>query len=247
MPPIFRFLDHRPWPLPRSPWIMPQTWHDLLFAHWPVAKEALRPHIPSSLQIDTYDGQAWLGLVPFRMTNVRPRFSPSLPRFSAFPELNVRTYVTDGQKPGVWFFSLDAANRLAVQIARAWYRLPYFHARMECQPDGPGIAYQSARIHPGASSAQFAAAYRPTGPIYFAQPGSLEHWLTERYCLYAPGRRGRVYRGEIHHQPWPLQPAAAEITTNSMAAAATIPLPDIPPLLHFARLIHVAIWPLTPI
>lgn len=244
MPYIFQFTQHRPWPIPRAPWMMHQTWHDLLFAHWPVRVEDLRPHIPPSLQIDTYEGQAYLAVVPFRMSNVRPRFLPSVPRLSAFPELNVRTYVTDGKKPGVWFFSLEAGNPLAVQIARTGFHLPYFHARMECQPQGAGIAYDSERIHKGATPAQFRGTYVPTGPMYFAQKRTLEHWLTERYCLYALGRRGRVYRGEIHHQPWPLQPATAEIEVNSMSAAAGVPLPNIPPILHFARLLHVAVWPL---
>src|SRR5262245_10075958 len=122
--------EHRPWPLPGRPWVMAMRWHDLLFAHWPVDPAVLRPLIPASLQIDTYDGQAWIGVVPFRMTGVRPRFVPPLPGLSAFAEINVRTYVTIEQKPGVWFFSLDAANRLAVWAARLSYHLPYCFARI---------------------------------------------------------------------------------------------------------------------
>ena len=121
---------HRPWPLPTGPWIMSQSWHDLLFAHWPIDASHLRPLIPAALEIDKFQGEAWIGVVPFRMSGVRLRATPALPTLSAFPELNVRTYVTHGGKPGVWFFSLDAANAIAVSVARAWFHLPYFNARM---------------------------------------------------------------------------------------------------------------------
>src|SRR3977135_4252914 len=123
---------HRPWPLPAGPWVMAQIWHDLLFAHWPVDAALLRPWVRRSCTATTSGGQAWLAVVPFRMTGVRRRGTPPLPWLSAFPELNVRTYVTYGGKPGVWFFSLDAGNSLAVSIARAWFHLPYFLARMLC-------------------------------------------------------------------------------------------------------------------
>ena len=117
--------NHRPWPVPQKPWVMRQVWHDLVFAHWPVSVDQLRPLIPPGLQIDTYDGQAWIGVVPFRMSGIRPRLLPAVPWLSAFPELNVRTYVVADDKPGVWFFSLEAANLVAVTIARWWYCLLY--------------------------------------------------------------------------------------------------------------------------
>jgi len=234
--------DHRPWPLPSGPWIMTQTWYDLLFAHWPVPMETLRPRIPSALEIDTYNGQAWIGVVPFGMSRVYPRWTFPLPWLSYFLELNVRTYVRVGDKPGVYFFSLDAANAVAVEIARRWYQLPYFNARMSLHYESDWIRYTSQRTHAHAPPAEFKARYRPTGDVFRSQPGSLEAWLTERYCLYTVDPKGEVYRGEIHHVPWPLQPAEAEIEVNTMTEPHGIHLPEIKPLLHFARQIETIEW-----
>jgi uncharacterized protein YqjF (DUF2071 family) len=240
----FRVLDrveHRPWPLPRRPWVMTQTWHDLLFAHWPVPPAVVRPKVPPGLQLDLYNGRAWLGIVPFRMTNVAPRGIPAVPGISAFPELNVRTYVRAGDKPGVFFFSLDAGSALAARAARTVLNLPYFSAAMTVKKAGETIEYESAR-RSRRRPAVFAAKYARRGSAYYADPGSLAYFLTERYCLYNVDRRGRPYRLDIHHPPWPLQPAEAEITRNSMAEAAGIPLPDIPPVLHFAKRQDMVAW-----
>ncbi|MFO7168261.1 MAG: DUF2071 domain-containing protein [Chloroflexota bacterium] len=217
-------------------------WLDLLFMHWPVPAEALRPYIPPGLELDTFEGQAWLGVVPFRMAGVRPRMVPALPGVSAFPELNVRTYVTAGGKPGVWFFSLDAASRPAVEMARAVFHLNYRHARMAARTLGDTVHYSSERTERGAPPAAFAARYRPTGPAFRAAPGSLEAWLTERYCLYAANRAGQLWRADIHHRPWPLQLAEAEVERNTMTAQIGLALPDTRPLLHFARELEVAAW-----
>ena len=237
-------LEHRPWPLSDAPWIMTQTWHDLLFAHWPVDAGALRPRIPASIDLDLFGGQAWLGIVPFRMTNVAPRGVPALPVLSAFNELNVRTYVTRDGKPGVWFFSLDADRRVAVAAARTLFHLPYFAAEMHLRHDGNGIAFGSRRIASGAPRAELRARYEPAGPIGEPRPDSLEHFLTERYCLYTVDRHARPCRLEIHHPRWPLQPATASIEVNTMAEAAGIVLPAMPPLLHFARRQDMVAWPL---
>lgn len=239
---ILHNTAHRPWPLPARPWVMTQSWHNLLFAHWPVAVEALRPHVPAALPIDTYKGNAWLGVVPFYMTNVRPRFTPALPGLSAFAELNVRTYVILDRKPGVWFFSLDAANPLAVAAARLWFGLPYFRASMNCEEMGGDIRYHSERTHSGAPAAVLQASYKPTGEVFEPQPGTLEYFLTERYCLYAARPGGKIYRGEIHHPPWHLQKAEGDFAENSMAAAAGITLPNQEPLLHFARRQDMVAW-----
>ena len=233
---------HRPWPLPGKPWILAQVWHDLLFAHWPIGTEAMRAKLPAALELDTFDGTAWLGLVPFRMSGVRVRGTPSLPWLSAFPELNVRTYVRYGTKPGVWFFSLDAANSLAVAVARAWFRLPYFRARMSCTRDGEDVVYASTRTHVGAPGAALIARYGPRGEGRPARPGTLEHWLMERYCLYALSGHGQVVRGEIHHPPWSLQPAHAILDHNTMADPLGLVLPARAPLLHFARRQNVIVW-----
>ena len=232
---------HRPWPLPSAPWVMAQVWHDLLFAHWPVDADRLRAKLPRSLELDTFEGRAWVGIVPFRMTGVRVRWTPPLPGLSAFPELNVRTYVVHGDRPGVWFFSLDAANALAVAAARAWFHLPYFRARMRCERDGEAIRYVHERTHAGAPPAELAGRYAPAGPVFRAARGTLEHWLTERYCLYAADAE-RLWRADIHHGPWPLQLATSDFDRNTTAAAHGIDLPPAPPLLHFARRQDVVVW-----
>jgi uncharacterized protein YqjF (DUF2071 family) len=236
-------VAHRPWPLPRGPWVMAQTWHDLLFAHWPIAIDALRAAIPRTLEIDTFEGRAWLGVVPFRMSGVRLRGTPSLPWISAFPELNLRTYVKRDDKPGVWFFALDAANPLAVAVARSWFHLPYFRARMNVRAIGDDVEYESRRTHRGARSAALLARYGPIGDVERARHGTLEHWLTERYCLYAADENERVFRGEIHHLSWPLQPAHAAFERCTLPAAHGLALPASPPVCHFARRLDVVIWP----
>src|SRR5215217_5680279 len=174
---------HRPWPLPQSPWLMTQSWHNLLFAHWPVDADLLRSRMPPGLLLDLFDGQAWIGVVPFRMTNVAPRFVPAIPFVSEFAELNVRTYVTVSGKPGVYFFSLDAESSMAVAAARSLLHLPYFTAEMDVRCEGPRVDYTSRRTGDGAA-AELVVRYEPTGPAYHAQPGTLDYFLTERYCLY---------------------------------------------------------------
>ena len=194
---------HRPWPLPDGPWIMTQSWHDLLFAHWPVEIDLLREKIPPGLELDRFDNRAWLGIIPFHMTNVAPRGVPSLPWVSAFPELNVRTYVTREGRPGVFFFSLDAGNPLAVTVARTMFHLPYFNAEMEIEHDGAWVSYSSRRSDEGFAAA-LQTRYRPIGPVQAPQPGTFEHFLTERYCLYTVDDSFHLRRLDIHHLPWPL-------------------------------------------
>jgi uncharacterized protein YqjF (DUF2071 family) len=219
---------------------MQQTWNDLLFAHWTVPRERLRALVPSELPLDSYDGQCWVAVAPFHMSGIRGRFMPPIPGTSALPELNVRTYVTYGGKPGVYFFSLDAASRLAVWGARTFYKLPYFFAKMHVRDHEGWTEYTSSRA---SSPAEFRGHYRPCGPVQLRAPGSLEHWLSERYCLYTVSG-GSVYRSEIHHPQWPLQDAEAEIQSNTMAAAAGVTLPSAIPLLHFSKTLDVLIWPL---
>jgi len=235
---------HRPYPRPARPWIMAMQWRDLLFMHWRVEPGALRALVPDGLEVEAFDGSAWLGIVPFTMRGVRARWTPALPGLHAFHELNVRTYVrarADG-RAGVWFFSLDAASRLAVRTARATFHLPYFDARMSLSRDDDSIRSVSARAHRGALPATLDATYRPTGGVLPAsRPGSLEHFLTERYCLYAASR-DRLYRGEIHHRPWPLQPASCEVRDNTMTGQIGVGLPEDEPVLHYARRLDVVAW-----
>ncbi|CAN5612994.1 DUF2071 domain-containing protein [soil metagenome] len=237
-------LDHRPYPLPTSLWGISMSWHDVLFMHFPVPEEILRPLVPPRLHLDTFDGSAWLGVVPFRMSGVRPRFSPSVPTLSNFPEINLRTYVTADGRPGVWFFSLDAHNPIAVRLARTTFALPYFDAMMSCEKKGDTVEYRSVRTHRRSPEAEFAGRYRPTGEVEETGPGSIEHFLTERYCLYAarPGG-GVVRRGDIHHEMWPLRKAEAEVGSLRMMGQINVSLPSRAPVLHYAERLDVLAWP----
>ena len=205
----------RSWPLPSRTHAMRMRWHDLLFAHWPVDPQTVNRLLPG-IRCETFDGQAWLGVVPFRMSDVAPRFVPAIPSLSAFPELNVRTYVNLDGKPGVWFFSLDSPNRIANRIARTFFHLPYMDASIQIQKTGNHHHYQSRRYHRGEASAELDIRYEPGEAPFLAKPGTLEFWLTARYCLYAADRKGNIYRGEIDHPPWRLAKANCEITTNTM-------------------------------
>jgi uncharacterized protein YqjF (DUF2071 family) len=239
-------VSHRPWPMPDAPWLMTQTWHDLLFAHWAVNPSTLREKVPSAFELDLFDGDGWVGIVPFHMTNVAPRGMPSLPWVSEFPELNVRTYVRVQDRPGIYFFSLDAGSVLAVQAARTLLNLPYFSASMTVATTAGSIDYESRRAA-GSPEAHFAATYRPVGPPFQAIDGTVEYFLTERYCLYNLDHHGVPYRLEIHHSPWPLQHAAGELQRNTMTEATGLALGDIEPLLHFAKRQDIVAWAPTPL
>jgi hypothetical protein len=222
------------------------SWVDLAFLHWPVPAKALRPLVPATLEIETYDGLAWVGVTPFQMRDVRGWAMPPIPTATDFPELNVRTYVRYRERAGVWFFSLDAASRLAVAAARMATGLPYFHARMSARRDAADVVYRSDRTHRGVRPAQLRVRYRPTGDVYRSAPGWFEHWCTERYSLFSVAAGRRLLRLDIEHAPWPLQPASANIELNSMAHASLIDLPRTPPHVLFTkRLDVVAHWPTT--
>jgi uncharacterized protein len=232
-------VAHRPWKMPERPWVMTQTWNDLLFAHWTIDVAVLRPRVPQAFELDLYEGVAWIAVVPFFMTNVSPRGVPSLPYVSEFAELNVRTYVRVADRPGIYFFSLDAANTLAVTTARALFNLPYHRASMTLSPAGDAIDYRSRRE---SSQADFHASYRPVAPPFEPIEGTLEYFLTERYCLYNLDQRGSPYRLDIHHPRWPLQLADASVIRNTMADAIGIPLSPTPQLLHFAKRQDAVAW-----
>jgi uncharacterized protein len=222
-----RETQHRPYPASERPWVMGQTWLDLLFAHWRVPHDLLRPHVPDRLELEQHEGSAWIGLTPFRVTGLRLRGTPPLPLLSSFLELNCRTYVRAGDRPGIWFFSLDASSRAAVTAARRTYRLPYRHARIEA---GAG-SFQA-----GANDAGFfRARYRGVGIPAPSERATLEYFLTERYCLYAGD--GEL-RAEIHHAPWPLQPADAEVEQRGIAPVEL----EGEPICHYARRQDVVVW-----
>jgi uncharacterized protein YqjF (DUF2071 family) len=235
-------LDYRLYPPPSGPFVMHQTWRDLCFMHWPLEPGHLDLALPRGLPLDTFNGVAYLGVVPFTMTGVRLRAIPPLPWLSEFPELNVRTYVTIDDKPGVYFFSLDAANPVAVRAARALFSLNYRDAVMACENRRGLVHYASTRTERRYGSAYFRATYWPAGDPWVPPPGSLEYWLTARYCLYAVDPRGRVLRAEIHHAPWQLFRAGAEIETNTMGEQIGIDLSSPPPLLHCSIEMPVVVW-----
>ena len=218
---------------------MSMRWCDLLFAHWRADADILRRWLPAGLELDLFEGHAYVGVVPFRMEGVAPRGLPEIPGLHAFPELNLRTYVTAGGKPGVWFFSLDAGQKLAVRVARGLFHLPYFDARMVVEQVGDRVGFSSVRAN---RSAAFEGTYRPVGPTYRSKPGTLESWLTERYCLYAADRAGLIYRGSIAHEPWPLQGAEAEIRVNTLGEQWGIAMEGAPETLHFVRKLTVRAW-----
>ncbi len=216
--------------------MLTQWWRDLLFAHWPLPANEVQRLLPKGLRVHTFEGRAYVAVVPFSMDSVRPR---GVPFGVDFLELNVRTYV---EPDGVYFWSLEANSPLAVWGARRFFHLPYMHAQMAMRKRDGWIEYESRRTHRGERAAVFEGRYRPVNGAY--QADALATWLTERYCLYTTDRAGAVYRGDIHHVRWPLRLAEAEFSENTMASACGVTLPDAPPLLHYAREIEVAIWPL---
>jgi uncharacterized protein YqjF (DUF2071 family) len=233
-------IVHRPWPLPDRPWLMTQTWNDLLFAHWPIDVDRLRALVPRAFDLDLFEGTAWIAVVPFHMTNVGARGLPLVPGISAFSELNVRTYVRAGDRAGVYFFSLDASSKLAVRAARLLLNLPYYVASMAVESKGPQTLYRSVRR--SSPAAEFDATYEPIGAAFSPREETLEYFLTERYCLYNIDRRGMPYRLDIHHPPWRLQVARAHIARNSMTMACGAPLPEQQPLLHFSKRQDMVAW-----
>jgi uncharacterized protein YqjF (DUF2071 family) len=225
--------------------VMRQNWHHLLFLHWVISPEQLRPLIPAALELDLFEGRAYVGLVPFTMTGVRPVWAPAVPGLSSFHETNLRTYVHHaGRDPGVWFFSLDAANPVAVALARTFFHLPYYCARMRLSLEAETIAYTSQRYGSRAPRAACAIRCTPTGSAAPAQVGTLEHFLAERYLLYA-AHRGRLYRSQVHHAPYPLQTAEVSALEETLLAAAGIERPAEVSLAHFARGVRVEVFPLS--
>ena len=229
---------------------MRMVWHDLLFMHWKADADQLRKHMPPTLELDTFNGQAWIGIVPFRMSGVSLRWLPDLPWLSKFPELNVRTYVVgpEGQ-PGVWFYSLDATNPIAVRGARWLYNLQYMDAKIQFEKEkgcdcGSWIRYHSERTHRKEPDALLQVEYRPIGSEYEATRGTLLDWLTSRYSLFSADREGGLFRGDIDHEPWVLRDAQAIVHRNTMTEGIGVDIPTEAPLLHFSRCTKVVASPL---
>jgi uncharacterized protein len=221
---------------------MRQEWHDVLFAHWRLPPAWLRARVPPPLEVDLWDGQAYVAVTPFSVRGLRPPGLLALPGISHFSEINVRTYVVFGDVPGVYFFSLDATNLLAVVAAKILYALPYFKARIVIEQQPQGLRCQSRRVRVP-QPIEFCATYAPTSDLlpWQSPRESLERFVTERYCLYAISGR-RLYRTTIHHAPWPLQTATADIGSNTMTAPLGLTLPQSALLLHFSKFIDVLVW-----
>ena len=217
---------------------MRQDWHHLLFLHWEIPPLELQALVPPELTIDTFEGKAYVGLIPFTLSGVRTALTPPIPWLSNFHEINVRTYVHhDGRDPGVWFFSLDASSVLAVEAARALYKLPYFHSTIDFSAEG-SVDFTSRRD--GAVGAH--VVYRPVeGPVAAASPGTIEHFLVERYLLYSMDEDHQLYRARVHHEPYPIQRAEVLELEETLIWAAGIRRASSVPLRHYARGVSVGI------
>jgi len=245
-------VEHRPWMPPDGQWLLSQSWNDVLFAHYAMEPSTLRAVVPQELTLELYGGAAWLTISPFSVSHVRPSGVPPLPGISFFPQLNVRTYVTLDGKPGVYYLSVDAASLGAVWFARLFFRMQYWHASIQVsgdtiharKPSGAGIQFLARRLHGPGERKQteiFDATYVPEGEPDTPKPGSLDHFLTERYCTYSLYRK-QCYRTEIHHQPWPLQKATVAVRTNRLAEPLGLTLPEGPDLCHFSRSVKTLVW-----
>lgn len=231
-------IDHRPWPLPSSQWSWQQAWLDLLFIHYEADADLLRRILPPSLELDLFDGKAWVGIVPFRMEGVTKRGWPAPAWLCDFPEINVRTYVRYGGKSGVWFLSLDVVNPLVATFARTFFHLPYFSARMSVKNLDCGCRYSVQR-----GENRFEAVFSGGAPAP-SVVGSFAHWASERYCLYSADSVGRLFRAEVQHPKWPLQEASLDLRENTMSA---LPLGPKHPEVYLSPRVDVVIWPLQPV
>lgn len=225
--------------------VMRPQWRNLLFLHWEFEPSVVQRLLPEGLELDLFEGRAYVGLVPFEMAEVRPHFVPNLGKFghfhSRFPELNVRTYVVRDGIPGVWFFSLDAASSLAVIAARLWFRLPYFKARMRVRQTKDGFDTWSKRLWPTPSEATCRVRWAPVGTEKQAEPNSLEEFLVERYVLYS--KRGeQLFRGRVFHEPYAIHEAHLQSLRESCLRVAGFERPAGAPHVLFSRGVDVEVW-----
>lgn len=215
----------------KYPWLALQQWDDLLFLHWPVPYEVLRPFVPEALELETYDGQAWVGVVPFHASKNRLRGIPY--SVASFLELNIRTYVRFYDEPGVYFITLDANNKWVVAGARGLFSLPYVNARMNLTQKGKEISFKSQR-YTNDGAKDFSIKYQPSSMPYYAKENTLTYWLTERYCQYV-FRGNNVLKGPISHQPWKLQDAEVDIEKNRAIPYLPHTYFQQTPLAHFSK------------
>ncbi|MBS4188956.1 DUF2071 domain-containing protein [Bacillus sp. FJAT-49705] len=233
---------HRPFLLTSENWIMRQTWRNLLFVHWPISPETIREHIHPSLQIDTFNGVAWLGIVVFELEGIYPRGFPPISILPPFPEINVRTYVQYNGKPGVYFLSLDVSDWASYTLAKRWFHLPYHSANISIKQKDLSFHFESIRKKSKIYPILCKGTFSPLPEVYFPKEGTLDHWLTERYCLFSTNNKGRIFCGEIHHRPWPLQKANSEIYKNNLFSPFKIDLSGVQPISHFSKGVDSLIW-----
>jgi uncharacterized protein len=236
--------SHRLWSLPPSSWKMTQTWNDLLFTHYPIKLEVLRELVPEVLPLDSFNGVGWIGIVTFRMTGVRLRGLPPVPRTDAFPQVNVRTYINLDGKPGVYFVSLDAANRLAASVARNFFNLPYHYADITMKYNGVGFDFNCNRR--SNLQAKWVGNYKPISELFYAPKGTFDEWMAERYCFYTVNNKGVPLRCDVLHQPWLLQNAEAEISYNTLLTTQGLQVEKQNPVFHFSKRMEVRAWSLIP-
>lgn len=234
--------SHRLWTLPKWPWMIKQSWTDILFAHYPIKLEVLHKLVPEVLPLDSFNGMGWISVVPFYMSCIRLRGMPVVPGTAHFPGLNIRTYVTLNGKPGVYFFSLDAANPLAVKLAKTFYHLPYLYANMMMKQNGSIIDFESTRRRD--HGVKLVCKYRPVSDPYYAKKGSFDEWMSERYCFYTLNNKGLPFRCDILHEPWKLQNAEAEFSYNTILSEQGIQVESDQPIIHFSKKLEVRAWPL---
>ena len=240
---ILQDTDHRPAPLPTLPWVMTQKWEHVLFMHWPVPEDALRKYIPQKLEIDTFNGEAWIGILAFKVSDIRMRGLPRIPFYNTLLEVNVRTYVKYKGVGGAYFFSLDA-NKLAVVLGARILTLPYNNAKIRMKKKKDQINYYSKRKGISTDPQTFHGSYWPVETNFSpAEQGTLTHWLAERYRLWTT-RGDSLYQGDIHHRKWNLSPAAAEMQTQTLIDFLPEKHLDKAPLLHYSPAQRALIWPI---
>jgi uncharacterized protein len=234
--------SHRLWSLPPLPWLMKQNWNDLLFAHYPIKLDLLRKLVPDMLPLDSYNGMGWIGIVSFQMTGVRLRGLPPIPGTNTFPQVNVRTYINLDGKPGVYFLSLDATNRLVASVARKFLNLPYYYADIKIKHNVSGFVINSKKRSD--NQAGLVCSYRAISETYYAPKGTFDEWMAERYCFYTLNKKGLPLRCDILHQPWLLQHAEAEMSHNTLLTKQGIQVEKEWPVFHFSKGLEVRAWPL---
>ncbi|MBM7694645.1 uncharacterized protein YqjF (DUF2071 family) [Peribacillus deserti] len=239
----FKQIDHRPYPLPPSTWLMKQEWNDLLFLHWPVPVEILREKVPKRLDLDLFEGTAWITITPFKVTGMRFHGLPPIPFMNAYLELNVRTYVRFNGIPGIYFFSLDANHLPSVLGAKTFFALPYKLARMSYKKKNGVITFTANRTPAGEKEEIFKASYEPEGELFSAVPGTLDYWLMERYCLFTY-RGSQFYRGDIHHDQWKMTLAKTDIEANTMPSILPDSCYNGKPFIHYSPFRRVFFFPL---